>query len=78
MSDLQIRPNRSGYLGAVTDRRKGDKKRAAALLERIIGRLEVENPAHRCTEPFGSQRLPSRSRYPELYGFDKLGDNRAT
>jgi hypothetical protein len=43
--------------------RYGQKK---ATAQESSGRLEVENPIHRCTEPFGSQNLH--------YGIDRIGN----
>ncbi|MBB4614678.1 hypothetical protein IQ25_01527 [Novosphingobium taihuense] len=62
----EIGPNHSGYLGAGMWRHKGlrclsdSAKKGRPIPKRVIGRLKVENPLHCCTEPFGSQRLPTQ------------------
>lgn len=61
----EIGPNHSGYLGAGVWRHKRLRhfamaQKKAAEPRWVTGRLKVENPLHCCTEPFGSQRLPTQ------------------
>ncbi|WP_298282292.1 hypothetical protein [Novosphingobium sp.] len=86
MNDLQIRPNRSTYLGAhrhwrKSDKkglRKSDKKMAAALHKGSSAALKWRTQRTAAPSPSGRTAFLGRSRNRELYGFDKLGDNRAT